>query len=240
MNNHIDIGILDTMDELTLKYGTRDPYELIDCLGFRILGLYSSVIGYVAYAKGATWIGLNRSLSELQRLFTVYHELTHAVEHLPKNGDNAVFQESAALFTFDKNIAQEEEEANIVAADFVIPTEEILELTGYNTRTVRRYIELMELLERKKRTEPEQYTRSGQPVHTEGFITICREIEETKVEIAEAGLCHTKQQMARLLGYHIGIIDYKMRALQLRGYAMPEVELLDSKKVFEFDKRLDY
>lgn len=239
MNGNINIGILDKMDELTLKYGTRDPFELVGCLGYEIVDLYSSVIGYVTYVKGATWIGLNRCLSRLQQLFTLYHELTHAIEHLPHCGD-AMFQETAALFTFDKNIAQEEEEANIVAADFVIPTEDILDLTGYNTRAVRRYIELMELLERKKHTEPIQYSRRGQPVHTESYVTVCREIDEIRVQISEAELCHSKQQMARLLGYHVGIIDYKMRALQLRGYAMPEVELLDSKRLFDFNKRLDY
>ncbi|MCD7957303.1 MAG: ImmA/IrrE family metallo-endopeptidase [Lachnospiraceae bacterium] len=216
-------NIFQTMDDLIETTGTSDPTELLYALGVkRIEPLYSSVIAYVSRYKNSMVVGVNVKMPETDQLFSLMHECEHVADHIPSGAMEANHQETA-FFTMDKNIAVEEREANLCAAEYLIPTKDVLELTGYNCSTVREYRELKQ--------EIESLARSYQP-SARALKQKCSELEELEIEMSECQCIHTKKQIARILGYRTAYIAYKIEALRIRGYDIPELELPDSQHVF--------
>ena len=111
--------------KLSSKYHTRDPYELCDALDvkIRLMDLGLSIKAYYFYQSRIPNIVLNSRVSEPIRRILVGHELGHDRIH-KKMAMLKGFQE---IELFDKTLPAEYE-ANIFAAELLIPDNEVLEL----------------------------------------------------------------------------------------------------------------
>jgi Zn-dependent peptidase ImmA (M78 family) len=112
-----------TVQKLISKYQTRNPYEICDGLGIRIIqkDLCEELQAYYYYTSRIRNIVLNNRVSEMMQRILVAHELGHDRLHrqiaLLKG-----FQETEV---FIQNIPTEYE-ANLFAAELLIDDEEVL------------------------------------------------------------------------------------------------------------------
>ena len=107
------------------KYGTRDPFEICRCMGIRIhhkdLGL--TLKAFYFYQSRIKNIVINSSADQVLHPVLCAHELGHALLH-EKPAMLRGFQE---LNLFG-SLSPAEYEANLFAADLIIPDETLLEL----------------------------------------------------------------------------------------------------------------
>lgn len=242
----MNTDILARMDIVVADCGSSDPFDIIEYLGATYVPLYSSVIGYVRRLKGYNWVGINALLPEKRRLLAGRHEVTHLIGHL----DTSEFgsHQETALFTtkqglYDKTLSYQEKEANLVAADFTIPTQDFLDLIGYYDSTVK------ELVEKQK--ELNEVTKSYEQLRSiYSYMTISdsqkkrltaynkkmqqlrADVDEIQCDISASGYCRTNAEIARELDFDEDFIIYKAEALRMRGYDLPLLELQ------RFDKML--
>ena len=114
------------------KFGTRDPFKIADnlkieyCIG--PLGNYS---GCYMLLKRHRCIFLNESLCENDLRIVMAHELGHAILH---RKENCYFIRHKTFLS----TARIEREANIFAAELLIPDSLILENPGYSKSQLAR------------------------------------------------------------------------------------------------------
>ena len=117
--------ITKTVEALSRKYHTRDPYELCDALGVRIrlkdLGTEIKAY-YLCYARIHS-IVLNSRVSEVVRRILVAHELGH--DRLHKEIALLKGFQEVELFSMTLHT---EYQANIFAAELLIDDKELLDL----------------------------------------------------------------------------------------------------------------
>lgn len=106
------------------RCGTRDPFAIADDLGIKILFCdnFGPLKGMYRVIKRNRFVFINRNLSKRMQQIVCAHEIGHDQlhRHLAKGG---AIQE---FMLYDMTI-KPEYEANIVAADILLDTEEILE-----------------------------------------------------------------------------------------------------------------
>jgi Zn-dependent peptidase ImmA (M78 family) len=122
------LEIKDTVLNLVEKYGTRNPMEIADYLGFIVqkhdLGKYS---GYYIEYEGVPCICINSRITDTKYSDIVLaHEVGHGVLH---KGTECMF--FGGTF-FSK--AKPEQEANIFTAELLIPDKTILENPGMSKK----------------------------------------------------------------------------------------------------------
>lgn len=120
--------IKDTVLNLVEKYGTRNPMELAEYLGFIVqkhdLGKYS---GYYIEYEGVPCICINSRITDTKYSDIVLaHEVGHGVLH---KGTECMFFGG----TFFSKV-KPEQEANIFTAELLIPDKTILENPGMNKK----------------------------------------------------------------------------------------------------------
>ncbi|EHI99952.1 protein of unknown function DUF955 [Clostridium sp. DL-VIII] len=83
MNKIIDKKVT----QLKKKYHTKNPFELCECLGIKILyeNLGKNINGFFQAAPRNKIIHININLDESSRYFTCSHELGHALFHSKLN-----------------------------------------------------------------------------------------------------------------------------------------------------------
>lgn len=117
--------ISQSVEELTRKYGTRDPYKICDELGVRIrvkdLGI--DMKAYYFYQSRIRNIVLNNRVSTPIQRILVAHELGHDRLHR----DIAMLKGFQEVELFDAALPTEYE-ANIFAAELLIDDNELTEL----------------------------------------------------------------------------------------------------------------
>lgn len=105
------------VDELIKKHDTRDPEIIASNLGIQVLyEELGKINGYFNIILDVPFIHINQSLSKEKQLFTLAHELGHAILHV----------ESNTLFLMNythQSVAPMEIEANRFAAQLVFPDE---------------------------------------------------------------------------------------------------------------------
>ncbi|CAK7087482.1 MAG: hypothetical protein ENTB_04232 [Enterocloster aldenensis] len=116
--------IIRTVDELTQKYGTRDPYELCDCLGIRIrrIDLEKKLKGFFFYQSRIPNIVIDSNVNEVLERILIAHELGHAILHR----DLAMMVGFQEMEVFDST-AITENEANLFSAELLLDDVEVLE-----------------------------------------------------------------------------------------------------------------
>ena len=115
------------VDDLIKKYGTTNPFELADFLG--IMVVYENLgksLGYFSNICRIPIIHINDSISYEKQLFTIAHELGHAVLH---PNENTAFLKANTLYSTEKI----EVEANTFAIELLF--------NGNNSITIKEAIE---------------------------------------------------------------------------------------------------
>lgn len=128
----------------TRKFGTRDPFKIADCLGVLYQIGEIGCSGCYMFLKNHRYIFLNQNLSEQEMKLVMAHELGHAILH---RKENCYFIKNKTLLLNSKI----EIEANMFAAELLIPTEIILENQDFTEEQIARLCGYNEkLLEFKK------------------------------------------------------------------------------------------
>lgn len=112
-------------DSIVKKYGTRNPYEIADSLGITILRCpFSKQKGVYKIIKRNRFIFLNDSLDEEMEKIVLLHEIGHDRLHRYEATQKGSFQEFS-IFNMGKD--RLEYEANIFAAQILLPDDEVLD-----------------------------------------------------------------------------------------------------------------
>ncbi|MFF2174933.1 ImmA/IrrE family metallo-endopeptidase [Lysinibacillus sp. NPDC058147] len=117
------------VDDLSKKYGTRNPFELAEFLNINVIhwDLHDEINGFYQYEKRNQIIFLNNNLSNDNQCIVCAHELGHAVLH---RRSSVPFMRANTLFSIDKI----EVEANKFAAYLLIPDESLFD--SYEQTTI--------------------------------------------------------------------------------------------------------
>ena len=123
-------------ERLVRRCGTRDPFEIARQLGVEVLFCqdFGSMKGMYRVVKRTRFIFLNRDLTPQMQRIVCAHELGHDQLHrdLAKNG---ALQE----FMLYDMTTKPEYEANIVAAETLLDTDEVLDYVynfGYTSEQI--------------------------------------------------------------------------------------------------------
>ena len=113
-----------TVNKLVKKHGTRDPFRMCDALGIRIrYKKLGRLTGFFFYQSRIPSIVLNEELSDISARILCAHELGHACLH-----KDMLVTMRAISDTISHSGTISEYEANIFAAELLIPDEDIFEL----------------------------------------------------------------------------------------------------------------
>lgn len=129
-------------DTLVRKYGTRNPFEILDNLN-AIVVFYplEDVKGFYQYFQRNNIIYIDEQLPDHEKIFVCAHELGHMFLHKKAN---AIFMDSRTQLTTSKY----ENEADRFAADLLIPDDiigdnidltldQLSRLFGYSKRLIK-------------------------------------------------------------------------------------------------------
>lgn len=120
------------MEYYVKKCDSRNPFDIADYLNIQIqIGQLGTPCGCYMFLKNHRCIFLNENLSKNERDLVMSHELGHAIMHRKLN---CYFIRNKTLL-LDSKI---EKEANIFAADLLIPNIEIIDNKELTTRQLSR------------------------------------------------------------------------------------------------------
>ena len=124
--------VYDKVNSIIKKYGTRDPFCICRSMNIRIYykDLGNALKAYYFYQSRIRNIVINSSSSGIVRRTLCAHELGHAVLH----GNLAAMRGFRELELFDLS-APAEYEANLFAAELIIPDDELFELLNENDKS---------------------------------------------------------------------------------------------------------
>lgn len=135
------------MEYYVKKCDSRNPFDIADYLNIQIqIGQLGTPCGCYMFLKNHRCIFLNENLSENERNLVMTHELGHAIMHRKLN---CYFIRNKTLL-LDSKI---EKEANIFAADLLIPDIEIVNNKELTTRQMARLLGYQEEIVKLKLSE---------------------------------------------------------------------------------------
>ncbi len=237
------IEYLNKMERIVKKAGSKDPDDVLEYMGYEYIDPGDNISGFITRRKNIIYYGVNRNLSEAKYAFGSYHEAFHGIcGHLDIPGfmANGMHTDSFSVRRF---VAWMENDANIGASDVLIDTSEFLEMTGYDNDDVQGYLQSLESFDRAvgdykrhyeyvvTRNSPEKRIRRMNAYRKE-LDRMYEELQEQARDIANSGCCLTKNQIAREFGVPVYIIDYKYKAMEVRNYDVPQIEMPSFDKVF--------
>ncbi len=114
-----DIG-----ESLVRRYGTRDPFKIAKELGINVIFCdnFGSLKGMYRVIKRNRFIFINKALSSRMKAIVCAHELGHDLLHRQLARANGLHE--FMLYDMD---TRAEYEANIIAAEILIDTDDLLE-----------------------------------------------------------------------------------------------------------------
>ena len=114
------------------KYETRNPFKLAEYLNvFVHVGPLGSRAGCYMFLKNHKCIFLNEDLNEQERMLVMAHELAHSIMH---RKENCYFIRNKTLLL----TSEIETEANMFAAELLIPDDLIYENPGMSKSQIAR------------------------------------------------------------------------------------------------------
>ena len=242
----VNTDVLERMDNLVSQAGTSNSYELADYLNAHIGDITSpKLLAFVVRRSGIVCIGLNPHLPDHIKEVILMHEVAHVAFHL-NFFDNQVFFHGENSFQSLKNqtIAIQEYEANLVAADFCLDTDDILDKLGYNLHSLQRYLEYLEDFKRHQAkyesflsytvfSADDKWTQKKLLNWKREMKTWEQELEDMQRNLTYEGNLMTPEEIAREYDIPVAIVEYKIEALRHRGYVTPNVELASYAQVFK-------
>lgn len=117
-------------DGLVRKYGTRDPFKIVQEMGFIVVfAPLVEIRGFQQHAKRRRFIYINSNLDEQQQRFVCAHELAH---HLMHKDLNRIFMNQNTYLVTQKF----ENQANQFAADLLYSDDDLMELGACTTEQI--------------------------------------------------------------------------------------------------------
>ena len=117
-------------EHIVQKYGTRNPYELLDAMGAVTRITYEfepkGLKGFAAIMNGICYATVNGNLTEQERFIVAGHEAAHLILHRQE----ILLSPACALKDFNlyDNSGKLEFEANSFLADFLISDEQVMDI----------------------------------------------------------------------------------------------------------------
>ena len=111
-------------DKLVKRFHTRNPFEIAEALNIHVLFRddFGPLKGMYRVIKRNRFIFINQDLDEPMQLLVCAHELGHDQLHRKLGAADGLHE-----FSFYDMTARPEYEANIVAADILLDSDEVLE-----------------------------------------------------------------------------------------------------------------
>jgi Zn-dependent peptidase ImmA (M78 family) len=122
--------------KILARYGTRDPYELLDAIGavVRVSYDYASdgLKGFCTISNRVPYAVINGNLNETDMKIAAGHEAAHLILHAKQIMSSPV--KTMRDFNLYDNVGVAEREANFFLADFIVSDEDVLDAidTGYD------------------------------------------------------------------------------------------------------------
>lgn len=129
MNNRIK----EIVAHYRIKYGTNDPFAIADNLGILYQFCNIDFEGCYMFLKNHRYIFINQYLRDQEKQMVMAHELGHATLH---RKNNCYFIKNKTLLLNSKP----EREANLFAAELLIPDEIISENYNYTVSQLSRLL----------------------------------------------------------------------------------------------------
>ena len=121
-------------ERIIKKYGTRNPYELLDAIGAitRISLQYprDGLKGYCTILNRCSYAVINGRLSEAEQRVAAGHEAAHLILHRPQILRSPI--KALGDFNLYDNRRRVERQANFFLADFILPDEDVLDAAAAN------------------------------------------------------------------------------------------------------------
>ena len=238
--------VLERMDNLVVQAGTSNPYELASYLNAYIGNITSpKLLAFVVRRSGIVCIGLNPALPYSIKEIILMHEVAHVAFHLEFLDDKGSFHSESSFQSLKHGeIVQQEYEANLVAADFCLDTDDILDKLGLNNNMLKEYRRYLAKFKKYQAdyetfvantifTTSSEWARKRMLHWQRNLRQWHEELENMKYDLTYSGAFMTIEEIAR--GYEIptAIVEYKLEALRLRGYDIDELVLAGYNRVFK-------
>lgn len=207
--------------------------------------LAGTIIGMSFRCSTLGVVSVNCNLDTVWRLFAYWHELAHVFrKHIDEPGFG--MHQDRGLFTVpvdSRSISRQEREANIISAEYNLVTGNILELIGYNNRTMQDYRKLKHYQDQLSRAyDTLRFSTFGEaPSHTvkyrmAEYRRVLRELDEKRNDLeSDLTAMHCVKSISEIAG-ELGtseiILKYKLEAMRLRGYDIDVAELERYDQVF--------
>ena len=187
------------------RYHTRDPFEIIEARNIK-LRMYErpeGLLGFYTVLNRKQIIGLNSEANPVLLKTGAIHELGHSLNDFQSAASGARFEDYQF---YSLSCAPKEYSANITGADLCIDDDFILEQICY-----REYCDTIEYIE--KHIDRYKKTRSKVQFEQEKMMEFYQDHEDIP----------SYESLACELGVVEEVVKFKFRALNAKGYAMPNI-----------------
>lgn len=229
--------------------GSRDPEVVADYHRSSILigtPLAGTIIGMSFRCSTLGVVSVNRNLDEVWRMFAYWHELAHVFR---KHIDEPSFgmHQDRGLFTApvdSHSISRQEREANIISAEYNLDTDEVLDLIGYNNRTMQDYRRLKQYQEQLSHAydtlrfstfgeSPSASVRYRMAEYRRALHELDEKRYDLESDLVAMHCVKSFSEMAGELGTNEVILKYKLEAMRIRGFDIDIQELEQYSRVFD-------
>ena len=132
-SNHKGVTVLTdrvfcSMESLSRRFGTRDPFKLLEELGTRV-GFttdYRRLKGFCLIINRIIYVRINDMLPDAEKKIVAAHELGHVVLHRARLQHAYMMQDATLYYAKDTT----ELEANLFAADLLMTDASVMELAA--------------------------------------------------------------------------------------------------------------
>lgn len=196
----MDAKVLKTASYLVHRYKTRNPFDIIAQrdIDFDYTYRYAHLLGYYCVLNGERFIRLNGDAPEQDLEEAAQHELSHDVLDYRDACRGASFKDT---YFYSRSCDYKERRANLMTAEVLIKDEDVLEPIGYY-----KYKELYQVERQRHPQTPDE--------SLDYYVSM--EFGE------QCGSCFlTIEQLAKTLGRNLDLLEYKIKALLVKGYDLP-------------------
>lgn len=188
-----------------MDYRTRDPFEIIESRHIKVRNFDNmpSLLGYYSVVLRKQYIGLNNSMDDNTRRTVAGHELGHSYLDY-KTAASGIKYEDTMLYSVSN--ARCEQNANLFAAELLISDDDILVPVYYEEfHRVSNYIE----------------------EHIEDYHSERARFDFEQEQLDEFWTFHSDmpsyEELACMLNVDVDLIKFKLRALNLKGFELPNI-----------------
>lgn len=203
----MDAQILKTASYLVRKYKTRNPFEIMDqrYMDYGYTYRYPHLLGYYCVINGERFVRINGNASKQDQMEAAMHELGHDIFDYKDACSGMTFQDT---FFFSRSNSMRERRANLMSAEVLIEDNDVLDPIGYY-----KYTEFY----KEERNRHDDLAKRVLDYYT-------------AMEFGEryGSDFLTTEQLAQTLGHNQDLIEYKMKALLVKGYELPVTPELKS------------